>query len=92
MLAAGIAELRTDLRKFLALVRNGEDVVITDHGKPVARIVPEETRADEVAGRLRMLADAGTVILPTRERSRKARMPSAIGGRPLSEIVSEDRR
>jgi prevent-host-death family protein len=91
MLAAGIAELRTGLRKYLAHVKNGENVVITDRGKPVARIVPEESQPNSAAGRLRLLADAGTVILPSRERSRKARVPSAIEGRPLSEIVSEDR-
>lgn len=92
MLAAGIAELRTDLRKFLAHVRNGEAVIITDRGTPVARLVPEESRPDDVTGRLRVLADAGTVILPVRERPRKARRPPVVEGKPLSEIVSEDRR
>jgi len=36
----GIRELRNQLSKWVARVREGEEVVITDRGKPVARLVP----------------------------------------------------
>lgn len=36
----GIRELRAGLSRYLAEVRAGRVVTITDHGQPVARIVP----------------------------------------------------
>jgi prevent-host-death family protein len=40
MKAAGIREARQELSAILAEVRKGREVVITDRGRPVARIVP----------------------------------------------------
>lgn len=36
----GIAQLRDSLSRYIAAVRNGDEIVVTDHGRPVARIVP----------------------------------------------------
>lgn len=36
----GLRELRLDLRRQLARVQNGERLEITEHGRPVALIVP----------------------------------------------------
>lgn len=36
----GIRELRDGLSRYLAAVRGGDVVTVTDHGKPVARLVP----------------------------------------------------
>jgi prevent-host-death family protein len=35
---ASIAELKARLSEFLAAVRAGEDVIVTDRGRPVARL------------------------------------------------------
>lgn len=40
MTVAGIAEVKTRLSEYLARVRAGEEVLVTDRGRPVARIVP----------------------------------------------------
>jgi prevent-host-death family protein len=48
MKSAGIREARQNLSSILDEVRKGREVVITDRGRPVARIVPpqrESTRA-----------------------------------------------
>jgi prevent-host-death family protein len=37
---AGIRQARQNLSVLLAEVRNGHEVVITDRGRPVARLVP----------------------------------------------------
>jgi prevent-host-death family protein len=39
----GVRELRDNLSRHLAAVRGGAEVTVTDHGKPVARLVPYET-------------------------------------------------
>jgi prevent-host-death family protein len=36
----GIREFRDGLSRHLAQVREGHAITITDHGKPIARIVP----------------------------------------------------
>ncbi|MBN9620981.1 MAG: type II toxin-antitoxin system prevent-host-death family antitoxin, partial [Actinobacteria bacterium] len=36
----GVRELRDGLSKHLAEVRAGHTVTVTDHGRPIARIVP----------------------------------------------------
>jgi prevent-host-death family protein len=38
----GIRELRDHLSRHLAEVREGRIVTVTDHGRPIARIVPVE--------------------------------------------------
>lgn len=42
MKTASISALRAQLRRFLAAVRRGETIVITDRDVPVARLVPVE--------------------------------------------------
>ncbi len=41
----GIRELRENLRSFLDRVKSGEEVVITERGKAVARVVPAGSQA-----------------------------------------------
>jgi prevent-host-death family protein len=38
--SAGIAELKARLSEYLLRVKAGEEVLVTDRGKPVARLVP----------------------------------------------------
>lgn len=38
MKMTGIAELKASLSEYLAKVKSGEDVIVTDRGRPVARI------------------------------------------------------
>lgn len=40
MVVTSIASLKASLSEFLAGVKAGEEVVVTDRGRPVARIVP----------------------------------------------------
>lgn len=42
MKTASVSALRAQLRRFLAAVRRGETIVITDREAPVARLVPIE--------------------------------------------------
>lgn len=44
MRTAGVREARQDLTNLLDDVRKGREVVITDRGRPVARLVPVKSR------------------------------------------------
>lgn len=46
----GIRELRADLSRWVKRVREGEEILVTDRGKPVARItrVDRRSKLDEL--------------------------------------------
>lgn len=71
MRVAGVAELKARLSSYLASVRRGEEVTVTDRGTPIARLVPLDP-ASLGRGRLQELARMGLVRLPQRKPSAKA--------------------
>lgn len=46
VITAGIKDTKNNLSRYLAQVKDGEEVLITDHGKVVARIIKEGERAN----------------------------------------------
>lgn len=89
MTSVRLQELKNNLSRYLASVRNGEVVVVTEHGRPIARIEP----VNGSTGRkpLEELAAKGLIRLPTRPRDTDVPAPLKVGGKPLSEMVIEDR-
>ncbi|MGO1507230.1 MAG: type II toxin-antitoxin system Phd/YefM family antitoxin [Microbacteriaceae bacterium] len=85
----GVRELRDGLSRYLTDVRNGEEVIVTDHGKPVAKLVPINQESP-----LEQLVAEGVVTRPA-DRTRRSRVPESIDAGPgvrLSELVIEMRR
>ena len=68
MKTVSIAELKNNLSAYLEQVRNGEELIVKDRNRPVARLVPltsgEDLDAEEEA-----LVAAGLMRLPTKEKS-----------------------
>lgn len=81
----GIRELRDGLSRHLAEVRGGRTITITDHGKPIARIVPVAERTT-----LERLIAEGKVT-PAKRRKRPAPVPIKTDG-PVSDLIDEQRR
>ncbi len=83
----GIRELRANLGGVVRRVQGGETVEVTEHGHPVARIVPlrHRSRYDQMVAEGRIVPPEGSLAdLLDRER----RLPRP-GERPLSEILAE---
>ena len=83
-----VTELRAHLAHWIDAAREGNDVVITDRGTPVARIVALDSTA--VIDRL---TAEGIISRPTRSTRPVAgdrRRPTP--KRPVADIVSEQRR
>ena len=80
----GVRELRDGLSRHLARVKEGHSITITDHGRPVARIVP-------VGGptKLEQLIADGQVTPASRPKGRR-RQPIATAG-TVSDLVDEQR-
>ena len=82
----GIRELRDQLSKWVARARKGEEVVITDRGKPVARLVP----VDGESNYDRLVREGR--ITPSRSKRRTRGMPRVEAKGSVSDLVIEDRR
>ena len=83
-----VTELRANLRHWLDRVRDGDEVVVTERGMPVARIV----RIDAMST-IEALTAQGVIAKPAnpdRPGATGRELPQA--GRSLSELVSEQRR
>jgi prevent-host-death family protein len=89
----GVRELKNRLTHYLRRARQGEEVIVTERGKPVAILQSLEKAAHPTSleARLAQLAARGLVILPTAKRRRRFR-PIKIAGPPLSQTILEDRR
>jgi prevent-host-death family protein len=93
MHTAGIKELKNRLTHYIKLIKQGDPVVVTDRGKPVA-ILHGLDRMEEGAGvdeRLAALANRRMVRFPPK-RAQLAPFAGVKGtGKPASEIIIEDR-
>ncbi|WP_433601248.1 type II toxin-antitoxin system Phd/YefM family antitoxin [Nocardia sp. CA-135953] len=81
----GIRELRDNLSRHLTEVRAGHTVTVTDHGRPIARIVPvgRPTRLEQLRAEGR--------VQPGRKKKQPA--PEPIRGEGIvSELIDEQRR
>ncbi|MFT4008413.1 MAG: type II toxin-antitoxin system prevent-host-death family antitoxin [Nocardioidaceae bacterium] len=81
----GVRELRDGLSRHLATVREGHTITVTDHGKPVARIVP----ATEPTSLERLIAQ-GRVTPGVRRRGVRSAPVKTSGA--VSDLVGEQRR
>ncbi len=83
-----VTELRAHLSRWIEAARDGNDVVITDRGTPVARIVSIDSTA--VIDRL---TAQGVISRPTRAtRPVAGDRPRPSPKRPVADIVSDQRR
>ena len=60
MQSAAVSEIKASLSEYLGKVKGGEDIMITERGRPIARIVPLH-RDPQSTGRLEHLEKKGLV-------------------------------
>ncbi|MBI3998025.1 MAG: type II toxin-antitoxin system prevent-host-death family antitoxin [Armatimonadetes bacterium] len=92
MASVGVKELKNRLTYYLRRTKQGEEVVVTERGKPVALIQPIRSAAPvaSLEARLAKLAAQGLLILPTHKPLRMRLVKPS--GAPVSKIILEDRR
>ena len=92
MISAGIKEVKNNLSRLLARVKTGEEILITDRGKPVARIVKENQGDKSIRAVLEPLVQKGLILLPSRSIQKDRLSAVEVPGEPVSKRVIEDRR
>lgn len=85
----GVREFRDHLSRYLNQVESGDELVVTDHGREIARVVPIEVSERKPSALDRLIAE-GLATPPL-----KARRPLPARGisvtEPVSPLVSEQR-
>jgi prevent-host-death family protein len=81
-----VRELKNNLSRYLDRVQLGEEIIVTEHGRPVARL----SSLDHPSDRLAELVASGAVRPPRSERRRPVRRIKTKG--PVSDLVAEQRR
>jgi len=92
MIRAGIKDVKNNLSRFLVQVKTGEEILITERGVPVARIVKENCEDRSIRAALGRLAQRGLIELPSRSILKDPVAVIEAPGKPVSEMVIEDRR
>jgi prevent-host-death family protein len=63
MKPAKVSEVKAGLSAYLARVKRGEEVVITERGRPIAKLVPIPADEDPEMARMRDLERRGVVSI-----------------------------
>jgi prevent-host-death family protein len=93
MQRVGSREFKNRMGRYMRAVRKGQTLLLTDRGKPVAKVSPPDDAARPKASLmdvLRKLEAEGSIRLGTRPL-RKFR-PIKVKGKPVSQTIIEDRR
>ena len=83
----GVRDLKNNLSRYLERVQHGEEIIVTERGRPVARL----SAVDHPSDRLAALIASGAVRPPrSLPRQRPARRITSNG--PVSDLVAAQRR
>lgn len=92
MITTGIRELKNNLSRYLLEVKEGIDILITERGTPIARLVPEPQTKSFLRDLLAPLVVKGIAILPEKELDKNPSSPLKLKGKDLSQMIIDDRR
>ncbi len=93
MSRVGVKELKNRLTQYLQRTKKGEEVIVTERGKPIA-LIQSIKSAEHVVSlevRLAQLAAPGVITLPTEKPVKTVRL-AKVTGTPISRTILEDRR
>ncbi len=93
MKTASISQAKNRLSAYVDMVRRGESILITDRGRPVARLAPLEPGTREHAdAQLAELARLGIIRLPLKAPPKRLPKPIKLRKRlNMEQLVSEER-
>lgn len=83
----GVRDLRNNLSKWLRKVATGQELVVTDRGRPIARLV-----SVDFPSALEQLIAVGEAIPPRHAKDTDARRPMIKARGSVSDLVAHQRR
>lgn len=87
---ASITILKSQLSQYLDMVKSGEEVIVTERGRPIARLSPLDGTSAP-AGRAAQLIREGRMRAPTRWAADASAPSNAVdpAGRSIAAILEE---
>ena len=89
--SVGIRDAKMHLSKYLKMVQKGTEVIITDRGRPVGKIVPVQHQDLSLEERIKILEDQGLLNKISTKRLKKIPSPILVSGNVAQKFLQEDR-
>jgi len=87
-LSVGVRELKTHLSEYLRRIKQGEVIVITEHGKPIGQLMPAILSTE---AKMQAMVDAGLAQWSGKKVSPAKPLAKWRGTVSIAELIGEDR-
>ena len=91
-ISIGIREAKIKLSRLLKSVQNGREILITDRGKPVGKIVPVEAGSLTLAERIQELEGQGWIEPQKKKRPRELYPPIPLPDELAQKYLKQERK
>lgn len=89
--SVGVREAKMNLSRLLRMVQKGVEIILTDRGKPVGKIVPIKSEALPLPARIRNLEERGIIESRTGKGRRIIPPPIPVPDNAAQRILQEER-
>ncbi len=89
--SVGIRDAKMHLSKYIKMVQKGTEVIITDRGRPVGKIVPIQNEDLPLEERIKILEDQGLLEKLSPKRLKKIPSPIPVPDNIAQKFLQEDR-
>jgi len=89
--SVGIRDAKMHLSKYIKMVQKGTEVIITDRGRPVGKIVPVQNEDLTLEERIKVLEDQGLLEKLSTKRLKKIPSPIPVPDNIAQKLLQEDR-
>lgn len=90
-ISVGIREAKINLSKLIKNVQRGREIIITDRGKPVGKIVPVSADSLPLADRINELERQGLIEPRKKKKMRNLHPPIPLPDEIAQKFLKEDR-
>ena len=87
----GIRDAKINLSKLLKIVQKGSEIILTDRGRPVGKIVPIKTESLPLHARIKRLEEQGVIETRAEKGHKKIPPPIPILNGMAQRFLQEDR-
>ena len=89
--SVGIRDAKMHLSKYIKMVQRGIEVIITDRGRPVGKIVPIQNEDLTLEERIKVMEDKGLIEKTAAKRMQKIPSPIPVSDNTAQQFLQEDR-
>ena len=88
----GVRDAKINLSKLLKMVRNGSEIILTDRGQPIGKIVPINSESLPLNARIKRLEEQGVIEPHSGKEHKKIPSPIPVLDGIAQRFLQEDRK